>query len=297
MIINKGNLTTLYVAFKTIFQNAFDGVESQRSLVAMEVPSTTGTEEYGWLGTIPNVREFVGDRVVHNLQLHDHSIKNKKFELTVAVPRDALEDDTYGIYNPMISEMGRSTAAHPDQLVFGLLEKGFETACYDGQYFFDADHPVLDEQGNEITVSNMQAGAGNPWFLVDNSRAIKPMIFQKRKDTEFTAMTKPEDEGVFSNDEYRYGTRARHNVGFGLWQLAYGSKAELNEANFDAAFDAMTSLRGDYDRPLGIKPRLLVVGASNRKKALQIVKAETIGGGNTNVNQGLVEVVVVPWLK
>jgi phage major head subunit gpT-like protein len=49
--------------------------------------------------------------------------------------------------------MGNAAALHPDDLVFGLLPKGFSTLCYDGQYFFDADH----KDGDSPVQSNVTA--------------------------------------------------------------------------------------------------------------------------------------------
>ena len=36
-------------------------------------------------------------------------------------------------------------------------------------------------------------------------------------------MTKETDENVFMRDEYLYGVNARDGVGYGFWQMAYGS--------------------------------------------------------------------------
>ena len=44
-------------------------------------------------------------------------------------------------------------------------------ACYDGQNFFDTDHPV-GEQGSQETVSNVQTGAGPAWYLLDTTRPV-----------------------------------------------------------------------------------------------------------------------------
>lgn len=48
---------------------------------------------YAWLGDIPGMREWIGDREVQNLTASDYTIKNKDFELTVGVDRNAIEDD------------------------------------------------------------------------------------------------------------------------------------------------------------------------------------------------------------
>ncbi len=82
--------------------------------------------------------------------------------------------------------------------------------------------------------------------------AIKPIIFQKRRDYQFVPMDSPDDEAVFSRKQFRYGVDARVNVGFGLWQLAYASKQALDVTTFGAAYAALMSIKGDNDKPLGI---------------------------------------------
>lgn len=297
MIITRHNLRDLQSGFKTNFQTGFAGVQPVHTRIATVVPSATAEEKYAWLGSWPKMREWVGERVYRGLSEHGYAVANKEWEATVSVPRPKIEDDQFGIYAPMMQEMGRSAAVHPDELVFGLLKQAFATTCYDGQNFFDTDHPVKNpDTGADQSVANMQAGAGSGWFLLDTSRALKPLIFQQRKKPEFVAKDNPDDERVFDKNEFVYGTYARHNVGVGFWQMAFGSKATLDEANFDAAYDAMTAFKSDEGQPLGIKPTLLVVGPTNRKKAMEIVVVSRKANGADNPNQGIVEVLVSPWL-
>jgi len=63
----------------------------------------------------------------------------------------------------------------------------------------------------------------NNWFLLCTKRIVKPIIFQSRIPVEFSALEANSENG-FLRDQYVYGVRARYNVGFGLWQLAYGSQ-------------------------------------------------------------------------
>ncbi|PLX49122.1 MAG: hypothetical protein C0613_08345 [Desulfobulbaceae bacterium] len=296
MIINSGNLAILFKAFNAAFQRGFGGVSPLWDKVATMVPSTTGSEEYGWLGDIPGMREWIGDRHIHNLKGHDYAIKNKKFELTVGVPRDKVEDDQYGVYSPMMEMLGQSANQHPDELVFALLAAGFATECYDGQYFFDTDHPVIQADGTEGSVSNMQAGAGTPWYLLDTRRPLKPLILQRRKTPEFVRQDDAKDDNVFNRDELVYGVDDRKNVGFGFWQMAFGSKDTLDATNFDAAMAAMGAFKGDHGKPLGVMPNLLVVGSGNRAAAKAVIEAERLANGASNTNFKAVDVLVVPWL-
>ena len=296
MLINHQNLSNLYIGFKAAFQGGLGQAATQHEAIAMIATSTTAVEQYGWLGQVPGFREWLGDRVVQNVMAHDYSIRNKDFELTIGVPRNAIEDDQYGVYSPLFTEMGRSTAAHPSELCFALLKNGFAQTCYDGQNFFDTDHPVIQEDGSVASVSNSGGGSGTPWFLMDNSRAVKPIILQNRKPDQFVSKQSLTDDNVFHRKEFLFGVDNRRNVGFGLWQLAYGSKQTLDGAAYAAARAALQEMKGDHGRPLGVMPNLLVVPPSLEGKALEILNAERDAAGATNVWKGTAKVLVSPLL-
>lgn len=297
MIINSANLRTLYTGFNTAYQGAFDAAPRLYQRVATTVPSSTAQNEYGWLGSFPKIREWIGARVVHGLSTHGYTIKNKRWELTVGVDRDDLDDDNIGIYKPMFEDMGRETATFPDELIWPLLKNGFSQTCYDGQNFFDTDHPVGGVDGVPVaSVSNSGGGAGTPWFLLDVSRPLKPLIFQQRRAFEFRRMDAATDEVVFERNEYRYGVDGRCNVGYGFWQMAYGSKQTLNAASYAAARAAMMSYKSDSGKPLALSPRLLVVPPALEEAGLEILNAERDAAGATNVWRGTAELLVVPWL-
>ncbi|MBC3252855.1 Mu-like prophage major head subunit gpT family protein [Serratia fonticola] len=150
MIVNRDAIRLVFVNLKTTFQNALQAAPGQYSKIAMVIPSSTKTEDYGWLGDVPGMREWVGDKVVKSLSAHNYSITNKSYEATIAVSRDDLEDDITGKYTQAATNFGASAAAWPDKLIFNLVNAGFSTPCYDGQYYFDTDH-LVDGQ----SVSNM----------------------------------------------------------------------------------------------------------------------------------------------
>lgn len=298
MIINRSTLSAMFRGFQMVFQGAFDGAASEWAKVAMTVPSSTSEEQYGWLGTSTRFREWIGDRVIQNLKTHDFTIRNKPFENTIGVDRDHIEDDRLGIYSPMFQQLGMDARQHPEELVFGLLKNGFTGLCYDGQYFFDTDHPVIGADGvTAASVSNSGGGSGTPWIVMDLSRAIRPIVFQKRRDYNLTAMDSPEDESVFTRKMYRYGVDARCNVGYGLWQLAYGSKQTLDATALKAAIAALESFTGDSGKPLGIRATHLVVPPSLKYTAKELVAAAQNAAGATNVLNGDLQVISTAYLN
>nr|WP_315539500.1 Mu-like prophage major head subunit gpT family protein [uncultured Comamonas sp.] len=295
MIVNHSNLAILNQAFSGAFKGGLAMAAPMWSGIATMVPSTTAEQKYAWLGKITRFREWIGERQYQNLVQHDYAIKNKTFENTVEVSRDEIEDDQYGVFTPVIQQLGQDAAIHPDELVFGLLNSGFNTPCYDGQYFFDTDHPV-GQPGKQVSVSNFQGGSGTPWFLVDTSKVLKPLIYQKRRDYAFTPKTSLTDDNVFTRNQFVWGADGRGNAGFGLWQLAFSSKEDLDVQSYADARAQHQSFHGDNGKPLVISSKELWVPPSLEQRALEVVQAERLANGASNVMRNLSKVVVCPWL-
>lgn len=294
-IVTSAVLNAIRTGFRKNFEDAKTKGEPSYMAVATIVPSTTKSNTYGWLGQWPGFSEWVGDRTLKSMKEHAYSITNKDYESTVAVDRNDIEDDNLGVYGPMMTEMGYAASVFPDELIFPLLGAGFTTLCYDGQYFFDTDHPVnaeVDGSGADTSFSNVIINGsytGDPWYILDTTRSLKPLIFQDRKGMQFVAMDNPNDEAVFTNKTFRYGVDTRCNVGYGFWQMAIGVKDDLTYDNLWAAIEKMRGFKADGGRSLGLgKNKLtLVVPASLEKLASQINNRKDIDDGGTTVSNDL----------
>lgn len=296
VIITSAVLGAVRVNLETRFRNAFDKVPTQRGMISEEVTSTSSENVYDWLNELPHMREWIGPRVVHGLSESLYRLPNKDFEYTIGVPRTKIEDDTVGTFGKRFEMMGRAAALFPEELVWRTLAAGFTASCWDGQPFFDTAHPVIREDGSLGLYANTDGGAGPAWFLMDTTQVVMPIIEQVRKRPEFVARDRLEDDNVFFNKEFVYGTDARGNAGYTFPQLCWGSRQPLTAASYEAARTAMGSYRADYGRPLGIVPNLLVVPAALEGAARRILKNELVGGGNTNEWAGTADVLVARYL-
>lgn len=296
MDINIANLRGIYTSLSTIFNTAMAATPAFHQKVAMTVTSTTFSNEYPRLDDLPGFREWVGGRVAHDVGASLYSIQNRSFEKTIAIKRRMIEDDQIGIFTPIAAQYGQDGASFPDTLVWPLFKKGETTKCYDGQYYFDTDHPGYNEQGNQISVSNYAAGAQPAWYLVDDTQVVKPMIWQTRKPIKLTQMFSETDPNVFWQDQYVWGADTRGNAGFGLWQMAFKSKLELTAVNFDAARIAMQSIRKRDGQIQAIRPTAILVPPTLEASARKIVEAALINGGETNVWAKTARVEVIPHL-
>lgn len=297
MLVTSAALAQLRVGFSAAFNRGQENVKTIAERIATTVPSATGENLYGWLGAIPGLKKWIGEREIQKINENAYSIKNEPFELTVGVPRTAIEDDNYGVYAPLMESMGESTKLHKDERVAATVKKGFTDKCYDGKTFYSADHKAGDavysnrtdaklspetfeaartammsmknEQGKPLNIvpdvllvppalekearmileaelingtTNINKGlaevvvwpelADKPtqWHLLCTKRSLKPFIFQERKKAKFTALTKDDDDNVFMRAEYLYGVDARDGVGYGFWQMAYGSTGDAAAA-------------------------------------------------------------------
>lgn len=159
MLVNKANLTAVFINLKTIFNKAFDGAPSDWQDTAMKVPSGSSQNDYSWLSRFPKMRKWLGDKVIKALSAFKYTVVNDDFEATVEVDRNDIEDDQIGLYGPQAQEAGYSSRQLPDEIVTELKDGAFENVCYDGQYFYDTDHPIKDPNGTVSSVSNKGTAA------------------------------------------------------------------------------------------------------------------------------------------
>lgn len=299
MEISTANLTALFTGFDVIFQRGFDKPPSYYEKIATVVRSASRQTTYPWLGRTTKFREWLGARVIQALEAHSYTIVNKDFEDTISISRNDIEDDNYGVYEPVIEQLGWDTKVHPDSLLFSMIKNAVTTPSsvigFDGQPFFSATHPVgplgAANDARDTMASNVNtSGSGLYWFLLDASRAVRPFIFQLRREYAMTRMNTLTDEAVFTRREFRFGVDGRANTGVGLWQLAYASNTDLSvPSNYGAARAAMRSIKTDAGLPFGAltSPNdvYLVVPPALEEVAAQLLHSDfMVGtGGSSSV--------------
>jgi phage major head subunit gpT-like protein len=299
MIVNQDNLANIYVGLSTVFNAAFqEGPPPWYEQVAMTVPSSSRSLDYKFLLDFPGMREWIGDRVIKSLSGKKWVVENQDWESTIEVFRNDIEDDQIGLYNPTVAALAQEARFHPNQLIAALIAAGAAGDCYDGKKFFATNHPM--RKGTDG--ANLDAGASTAWYLIDNSRPVKPFIFQSRKAVQLTTMDRETDANVFMRKSFLYGVDARYAAAYGMWQLAYKSTQALTPAYYAAARAAMMGLTNYDGRKLGVKPTLLVVPASLEGTARELLNAQfvigetAVGGSKTNIWQGTAQLLVCPDL-
>jgi phage major head subunit gpT-like protein len=279
MHVTQPVLEALRTGFKRDFERGLSKAAPQYEAFSTPVNSTTKLETYGFLGDFPIFREWIGEKRVKSIEEKVYQLLNRDFEVTRGIHKNKIKDDNLGLYGPLVNGWGDSAGQLMDRLAFEALQQGHVRPCFDGQNYFDTDHPVGDG-----VVSNMSGdGSRQAWFLIDASQALKPIILQTRQEPTFTMIVDPQSEHVFKTGEFLMGAEARAAAGYTFWQLAHRCTGPINEANYVAACQAMEALTDDEGEPLGIKPTHIIVGTSNKSAARNLFKKMNLAGGESNI--------------
>lgn len=128
--------------FRVIFNRGWDNVEVISEDYCEMITSEGSKEVYFVPDALGPMRQWIGDRVIEDLDRQKFELSNLTFEKSVAVRVEDFEDDTLGGYQAQFSMLGASARQHPDILFTTALEQGFSKTGYDGVTFFSTAHPT-----------------------------------------------------------------------------------------------------------------------------------------------------------
>ena len=175
-IINTGLLTK---GLRSEFFNRVEKTPVHFTELATRIPSTSDSETYRWLGTVPKMREWGTGRLAQGLRNETYSVENLKYEATIEVDRDEISDDQTGQIRVRVGELAQRAATHKDFLIGDLLING-ETAgfnSYDGVSFFNDAH-VSGSSGSQDNLLTYDATSTDEPTVDEFKAALKQAIGQ-----------------------------------------------------------------------------------------------------------------------
>lgn len=147
------NVSGLRSEFFSKFAPADAGAAYNR--LATPIKSTKDSESYRWLGSLPMMREWGTGRVAKGLRVESYDVANLKYESTIEVDQDEIDDDQTGQIRIRIGELAARAATHKDYLIGQLLINGATSGfnSYDGVTFFNGAHVsgASGSQDNDLT--------------------------------------------------------------------------------------------------------------------------------------------------
>ncbi len=172
----------LMKGLKAIFMQAYgDALKSTLvERICTVVKSDSDSEDYPWLGAVPKVREFLGERQAKDLANFSYNIKNKTWENTLGVKRTDMEDNKLGMLRMRVQELAQEAARYRDELAGAFLvgaaaSDAYPYLCYDGTGLFDTAHPATSDIGGAAQ-DNLDASAlaiATLWEAISRMRMFK----------------------------------------------------------------------------------------------------------------------------
>jgi hypothetical protein len=121
--------------------------------------SNSVDETYGFFGGFPRMREWIGARQLQVIAQKSYTIRNRKFESSLSVPRDMMRRDKTKLLNAHVSRYASGVPLqHWEDLAIELLVANGN--CYDGTPFLGTTHrwkAADTAQKNSITNSDVDA--------------------------------------------------------------------------------------------------------------------------------------------
>ena len=141
MNITASNLDALFKTFQTKFSDAQRQAQGRAypneilpEDISMIFTAAGSATQHSWLEQLHGIHEWVGSRVIQNAKLGKLTVINRDFENTISISRNAVEDDQYGVYAPLIGMMGADAEKLWKKLCLESLLGNGEWA--DGNPFF-----------------------------------------------------------------------------------------------------------------------------------------------------------------
>ncbi len=163
-ILDRQKLDAAYVTFSTLFDMQLVRTPTVFQDVATVMPVSSTVTEFKWLGDVPKMKKWIGQRALNKLRAETHQIRTENWANGIEVERDDLDDDKLGLIRPRIEQLAAEGMWHIEDLVFDIINDAITAAgagslalCYDGQPLFDTDHTASGSGGT--SQSNFEDGA------------------------------------------------------------------------------------------------------------------------------------------
>ena len=185
-MLTKGDIPKLLLAgMKTNFMKAYEMADKEYEKLVTTISSGKSSETYPWLGGVPKMHEWKDERIPQGMLEHNFTIINRDFEASLAVDKNAIDDDQYGQIEVRISELATEAVRFFGELAFTLISQGTATtgtagsiydgvtiSCYDGKAYFATNHSEGDS-GTQSNEGTSEFGSANIQTAVSAMKRLK----------------------------------------------------------------------------------------------------------------------------
>ena len=224
-VVTASVLSAINDSFQTRFNRARGTVPGFFKKLCMEVPSSSSNNLYGWLADLPAITKIgaAGEYIKKRIQTLGYQLTNEKFGNIIEVPREAIEDDQYGMYANIAGMQGQRAGQAPDIELIQLLVKSFSSTKgkdYMGSAFFadskkaHSKATAFDNKGvKKLSAANFTTAlaslrertdaAGQPLFTMMDPSQVYLVVCSDDESTADEIVTLPTLSGGGANPNYK----------------------------------------------------------------------------------------------
>ena len=250
---------------------------------------------------VPKYQELIGGVAFSDLKGRNLEVTPRNFGAGLKMHENIINDDNMNVLIDQIKQLGKTPEDAFCEHTFLALKGGIATtsygACLDSGAFFNATHSV-----GSTTFSNYTAGGGSTaWYLLDCSRALKPIVLVARENPEFK-MESPDSSHRFETNEIRWKIQGRMWMSYGMWQLAYCDTNALTDTRLWADIATMRGYQDEEGRYISAQPTHLCVAPDTEQTARELLERLRIQGtaaapSNEPVQNLNLKLIVDPYLS
>jgi phage major head subunit gpT-like protein len=160
-MIDRAKVEAAFVVFSTVFDMKLSNTPVIYPQIATVIPGVSERVEFKWLGSIPTLKRWVGDRTLQRLRGETQALTTEWWANGIEVDVDDLNNEAkYGMIIKRIRSMAQACARRMDDQVVSHYVNGFAGTLgvtYDNQYLYDTDHTAAGD-GTGVAQSNLIAG-------------------------------------------------------------------------------------------------------------------------------------------
>lgn len=290
----EADVLDFFQVLETRFNAGMSVANAYHGAFSTPISSTTTVTKLRWLEQMSQLRPWIGDRIIENLETDGFEVTARKWETTFGVNRDDVAHDNHGLYATAVDLKVQVAKRHKDVLAANVLSANTALA-YDGVPLFSASHDVGNGQPVQNNIDT--GGASSVWYLFDSRAAMKLLIDFTNGAMEQTSITDPKAHHVFMTDEFLWGMRVRYDILPGFWWGSFRSNQTLNETNLDAALVAIQTQKDRNGEPMGLSADTLMVAPANGLAARKLITSQFDAAGATNAFAGALSTPIInPFL-
>lgn len=273
--------------FDTILQENVQGLHRVFTMF-----DTYGSE--GWvptaLGGMGPSQEWLDKRILHETNEYATRFVGKVYSNGTRTKKEALRVSPIKTAAKLAAQVAQDAQNEPYRRIIAALKANI--AGFDKDPLF-GDHTYTDAPDAPV-YSNDIPGAGEAWYLVN----AESMIEVAAEGADFQLQIYAGDNTAidFMEDSMAFAWRRVAIYGAGFWANSIRSKAPLTSENLRAALKRGASFKNDKGQRLGQKYTHILVGQDNAAAVEKLLKAALVDGGNTNIDYGRLQFMVLDEL-